>query len=116
MLFLLKLEEFAQFLTSILLFSFTDYTWWLFPVCLLLPDIGMFGFAINPKIEAFTYNLFHHKGLALLILFIGYYFDAELLFFLGLLLFGHAALDRMFGYGLKFNDSFQHTHLGKIGI
>ena len=24
-------------------------------------------------------------------------------------------LDRIFGYGLKYSDRFQHTHLGEIG-
>ncbi len=33
----------------------------------------------------------------------------------GLILYGHASLDRIFGYGLKFGNSFQHTHLGWIG-
>jgi len=27
----------------------------------------------------------------------------------------HVAVDRALGYGLKFNDDFQHTHLGWIG-
>jgi hypothetical protein len=30
-------------------------------------------------------------------------------------LFGHSAFDRMLGYGMKYTDSFQHTHLGLIG-
>ena len=32
-----------------------------------------------------------------------------------LILFGHSSLDRVFGYGLKYTDAFQHTHLGWIG-
>ncbi|WP_022923235.1 DUF4260 family protein [Serinicoccus marinus] len=27
----------------------------------------------------------------------------------------HSAVDRLLGYGLKFTDSFAHTHLGEIG-
>ena len=33
----------------------------------------------------------------------------------GILLFAHSCFDRVWGYGLKYTDSFQHTHLGKIG-
>jgi hypothetical protein len=33
----------------------------------------------------------------------------------GLIMFGHSAFDRLLGYGLKFKDSFNHTHLGHIG-
>ena len=76
------------------------------------PDIGMTGYLINSKIGAVTYNLFHHKGIALCILILGYYYSIEWIVFTGIILFGHAALDRMFGYGLKYEDSFKHTHLG----
>ncbi|MEO5584504.1 MAG: DUF4260 family protein [Flavobacteriales bacterium] len=31
------------------------------------------------------------------------------------ILYGHSCMDRVFGFGLKFGDSFQHTHLGWIG-
>jgi hypothetical protein len=29
--------------------------------------------------------------------------------------FAHIGLDRALGYGLKYADGFQHTHLGTIG-
>ena len=32
----------------------------------------------------------------------------------GIILFGHASMDRIFGYGLKFSDNFKHTHLGNL--
>jgi hypothetical protein len=32
--------------------------------------------------------------------------------FTGTLLFTHASFDRILGYGLKYFDSFKHTHLG----
>lgn len=28
---------------------------------------------------------------------------------------GHSAMDRLFGYGLKYNKGFKYTHLGEIG-
>ena len=31
------------------------------------------------------------------------------------LLFGHSSFDRVMGYGLKHEDAFQNTHLGRIG-
>jgi uncharacterized protein DUF4260 len=33
----------------------------------------------------------------------------------GTILLGHSSLDRVFGYGLKYPDAFQNTHLGVIG-
>lgn len=112
---LLKLEEMGQFLLSIILFSQLDYTWWIFPVCLLLPDLSMIGYLINPKTGAWMYNFFHHKLVAVFVLILGFWLNGPLITLTGVILFGHSAMDRIFGYGLKFNDNFQQTHLGWIG-
>lgn len=112
---LLKLEEAAQFVLAIVGFSLLDYTWWWFPALLLTPDVGMLGYLVSPKLGAFTYNLFHHKGVAIVLLIFGYFYTYPLLMLIGIILFAHASFDRIFGYGLKYSDSFHHTHLGKIG-
>ena len=112
---LIKLEEVGQFLLSIILFSQLEYAWWVFPTCLLLPDLSMIGYLINPKIGAWLYNIFHHKLIAVIVLFLGFWINNELLALTGIILLGHSAMDRIFGYGLKFNDNFKHTHLGWIG-
>ncbi len=111
----LKLEELVQFLFGIFLFTQLDYAWWWFLVLILAPDIGMLGYIINTKVGAVMYNVFHHKGLALLILIIGMYQQISYLELVGIILFSHSAMDRMLGYGLKYEDSFQNTHLGKVG-
>ena len=110
----LKLEELLQFALGIYLFSTLSYTWWWFLVLILLPDIGMLGYLINTKTGALTYNVFHHKGLAILIFLVGIYFEIEVVQLTGIILFSHAALDRVFGYGLKYADHFKNTHLGHI--
>lgn len=112
---LLKLEEIGQFLLSIILFSQLDYDWWVFPVCLLLPDLSMIGYLFSPKTGAMSYNFFHHKLVAILVLIVGLWLNNPLITLAGVILFGHSAMDRIFGYGLKFNDDFKHTHLGWIG-
>jgi len=112
---ILKLEEVGQFLLSIILFFPLDYAWWIFPLCILLPDLSMLGYLINTKVGAWLYNFFHHKFVAIAILIFGYFLDNSLIMLTGVILFGHSALDRIFGYGLKFNDNFKHTHLGWIG-
>ncbi|RIV17581.1 DUF4260 family protein [Fibrisoma montanum] len=111
----LKLEEFAQFALSIVLFSQLPYAWWWFPALILLPDISMVGYFINPRIGAIGYNLGHHKGIALLVGTIGLLTQQPVLMLAGIILFGHASMDRMMGYGLKYSDSFKHTHLGVVG-
>ncbi len=111
----LKIEELAQFILGIFLFLQLDYAWWWFLVLLLTPDLGMMGYLINPKIGAFIYNFFHNKAIAIFIGLCGFYFDNSLLILIGVILFSHAAFDRIFGYGLKYSDSFKNTHLGEIG-
>ena len=113
---LLKLEELTMFLLGIYLFGLLNYAWWWFPVLILVPDIGMLGYLMNEKIGSYTYNIFHHKGLAILIFLLGkLIFHSEILSLIGIILFSHAALDRMFGYGLKYEQGFKFTHLGSIG-
>lgn len=112
---LLKLEEFGQFLFSIILFNQLDYAWWVFPACILLPDLSMIGYAVNTKTGAWMYNFFHHKLIAITVMGVGFLLHDSLLTLAGVILFGHSSMDRMFGYGLKFEDSFQNTHLGLIG-
>ena len=112
---LLKLEELGQFILSIILFNQSEYAWWVFPICILLPDFSMLGYLINPKIGAWLYNIFHHKFIGILIFMFGTLFNNSLLSLIGIILFAHSAMDRMFGYGLKFKDNFKNTHLGWIG-
>lgn len=112
---LLKLEELGQLLLSILLFQQLDYVWWIYPACILLPDVSMLGYLFNTKIGAWTYNLFHHKLLGIAIIGLGYWLNHDLMTLSGIILFGHSAMDRVMGYGLKYTDSFQHTHLEWVG-
>ena len=111
---LIKSEELLMFLFSAFLFSQLEYPWWLYFVLILSPDIGMLGYIFNTKVGAFIYNLFHHKGISVALLAIGMYLNISWIALTGIILFGHASMDRMFGYGLKFEDSFKNTHLGKL--
>lgn len=110
----LKLEELAMFGLGVFAFNQLDFAWWWFLVLILMPDIGMIGYLINSKIGALSYNLFHHKGLAILIYFLGIYFANDVAQVVGIILFSHSALDRVFGYGLKYQSSFNDTHLGPL--
>ena len=111
----LKLEETAIFGACLFLFTFLDMNWWWFIACILLPDIGMIGYLNGNKTGAFMYNLFHHKGVALIVAAVGFSLNNNWLLFAGLILFAHSAMDRVLGYGLKYEKGFKFTHLGEIG-
>lgn len=123
---LLKLEELAQFLACLALLAMNAMPWWAYLLLAIGPDIGMLGYLVGSRTGAFTYNLLHHKGVALLVagagllgeglsLMWGWPALGHTLLMASIVLFGHSSMDRLFGYGLKFGDGFQHTHLGWIG-
>lgn len=112
---IIKLEEVGLFILGIYLFSLLNYQWWWFLVLILAPDFSMLGYAFNNKTGAFLYNVFHHKGIAVLLYLIGCYLEIEILQLVGVILFSHSSMDRMFGYGLKYEQGFKYTHLGEIG-
>ena len=109
---LLRIEEFLQFALCAYLSHQLPFVPWLYWVLFLTPDIGMLGYLINAKTGAVLYNLFHHKGIGLLMYCLGLYLANDALQFTGLLLYRHSSFDRIFGYGLKYFDNFKHTHLG----
>ena len=112
---LLKLEEFALFVFSLFLFSQLDYGWGWFALLFLAPDLSMVGYLANPRLGAWTYNGLHHKGVALALYLLGSVTAHPALMFAGTILLGHSSFDRILGYGLKHEDAFQNTHLGRIG-
>lgn len=112
---IIQLEELGMFLLSIVLFTTTGYPWWVFLIFLLVPDVSMAGYLVNTRVGAALYNMVHHKGVAILIYLVGFYKGNPLVQMIGIILFAHSSMDRLFGYGLKYAYSFKHTHLGWIG-
>jgi hypothetical protein len=112
---IIKLEEFGLFLFGIYLFSQLDYAWWWFLVLILAPDFAMIGYLFGNKSGAFFYNLFHHRGIAIGVYLLGIYFSNSLIQLTGIILFAHSSMDRIMGYGLKYETGFKFTHLGEIG-
>ncbi|WP_242155871.1 DUF4260 domain-containing protein [Aestuariivivens sediminis] len=112
---LLKIEELFMFLLGILLFGHLDFAWWWFLVLLLAPDLGMLGYIVSVKVGAILYNLLHHKGIAIGVYIVGVYVQNQWVQLVGVILFSHASMDRIFGYGLKYFTNFKHTHLGELG-
>jgi hypothetical protein len=112
---IIALEEVAMFALSIYLFSRLSFAWWVYGALILTPDLSMIGYIINTRVGARLYNFFHHKAVAIIVYIAGLYLNNEIVQLIGLILFGHSSMDRMLGYGLKYPDSFQDTHLGLVG-
>ncbi len=112
---LLKLEELAMFAIAVYGLSQFHVEWWYYLLLLVGPDASMLGYLAGNKTGAISYNLFHHKGIAIGLFAIGFIQGNTQLQIAGILLFGHSSMDRVFGYGLKLNEGFKFTHLGMIG-
>lgn len=87
---------------------------WIWLLLFFSPDISMLGYLVNAKVGAISYNIFHHKAIAIALVALGFFMKIEVVMVIGILLFAHSSFDRMMGYGLKYYSSFNDTHLGKI--
>jgi hypothetical protein len=123
--FVLKLEELAMWMGCIAVLYMLQVEWWWYVLLFIGPDISMLGYAAGNKVGAWSYNLFHHKGVALLLIGICLFtslphvafvfYDTSWFMYSGIVLFGHSSMDRFVGYGLKYENGFKFTHLGEIG-
>ena len=110
----LRLEGLVLLIATIIAFASQHQRWWLYPVLLLVPDIFMLGYLANTKVGAFLYNLGHSYLAPALVIFFSWRSESNLNLAIGIIWLGHIGWDRLFGYGLKYDSSFKHTHLGDL--
>jgi len=110
---LLHVEGLFVLMVSLYFYWSLDLSWVLFIILLLAPDLSMLGYAVNKRIGAISYNLFHTYSLPLLLLVTGYSLQAPICTAISIIWFAHIGMDRMLGYGLKYATAFTDTHLQK---
>ena len=112
----LKLEQLGLLaLFCVVYFYLYPGSWGLFLGLFFVPDIGIAAYLLTPKAGAIVYNFLHHKGVMAMVILAGLYLQDDLVTKIGLIFMAHSSFDRVFGFGLKFADHFDHTHLGWIG-
>lgn len=112
---ILLLEGFALFAACLFAYAKLGHSWWLFAALILAPDIGMIGYLRNAKLGAWLYNALHVTVLPIGIGVWGYLWPEPLAVSIALIWLAHIGMDRMLGYGLKYESAFSDTHLGRIG-
>lgn len=110
---LLRLEGAAVATLAILLYARADYSWLLFALLFLVPDLSMLGYLAGPRAGAVICNVVHTHVGPLLLAGVMLLTGGSLM--LPLIWVAHIGLDRMLCYGLKHPTAFQDTHLGRIG-
>ncbi len=73
----------------------------------------MLGYLRDTRVGAWCYNAFHTYTAPLACFAASFYFPVLLP--IAIVWGAHIAMDRALGYGLKYEDAFIHTHLGRIG-
>jgi len=112
-----RLEGLCLLIVS--LFWYIKYSrfqaWGVVVLLFLLPDLAILGYAVSKKIGAFCYNVAHSMVFPLLVLVMWLASPRPIILYATLAWFMHIGVDRAFGFGLKYDDDFKHTHLGRIG-
>jgi hypothetical protein len=110
---ILRLEALVALLALLAAYAWLHANWWIFVLVLLAPDIAMVGYLRGTRIGAWSYNAFHSYSAPIAIAVASIFLHALLP--IAIVWGAHIAMDRTLGYGLKYGDSFGHTHLGVIG-
>ena len=110
----LRLEGLVLLIATIIAFAGQHQRWWLYPALLLAPDIFMLGYLADTKVGAFFYNLGHSYFAPALMILFSWRAESKVNLAIGIIWLGHIGWDRLLGYGLKYDSSFKHTHLGDL--
>jgi Domain of unknown function (DUF4260) len=111
---LLRLEGLALFAGAIVLYAQLGQSWWMFGLLLLAPDLAAIGYLAGARAGSAAYNMAHTWSLPLLLGLASMLLGAQLGLALALIWLAHIGMDRTVGYGLKYSDSFKHTHLSEV--
>lgn len=111
---LLRLEGGVVFAAATLLYFHGDHAWWLFLLLILAPDLSMLGYLGGDRAGAAVYDAIHTYALPVPLAAIGVVADVRLLAALGLIWAAHIGVDRLLGYGLKYESGFKDTHLQRV--
>ncbi len=108
---LLRLEGAALLALALIAYAHLGGNWILFAVLLLTPDLSALGYLAGNRIGTACYNLVHITALPLALGGYGMLSGQMFLVPFALIWLSHIGMDRLLGYGLKYPDSFTHTHL-----
>jgi hypothetical protein len=111
----LRVEGATLLAGALVAFSTTHEAWWLVPLIVLAPDFLAVGYLCGTRVGARFYNVAHATPLPAIMVGLGWWRGLPVVLALGLIWLAHIGVDRLLGYGLKYNDNFQHTHLGWSG-
>ncbi len=111
---LLRLEGLAIAVGAVVLYVDGDYSWWLFLVLALAPDLAFVGYAAGPTAGAAAYNVTHNLVLPIALGCAGVLWDSDRAVAVTLVWLAHIGVDRVLGYGMKYPTASKLTGTGLI--
>jgi hypothetical protein len=112
---LLRLDGLAVAVASIATYAVIGGNWWLFAALILAPDLAFLTIPFGRRTMAMTYDVVHSYFLPILLGAAGTVASLPMLLPVALIWATHIGVDRALGYGLKYPESIETTHLGLIG-
>lgn len=112
---LLMAEGLALFAICVFAYWKLGVTWWLFAALILAPDLAMVGYLAGPRFGAHLYNAAHITVMPLVLGFAGFFVGSVVAMAAAAVWLAHIGMDRMLGFGLKYETAFGDTHLGRVG-
>ena len=111
---ILRLEGVVILICSIIILIYLKSNWILNIVVFLLIDISLLGYLSNPKLGATIFNIGHTLSLPIILLIIGILINSSISIQIGIIWVAHIGYDKMKGFGLKYPDSFDSSHLNYV--
>ena len=111
--FLLHAEGFCGLFASCgAYYVFFPHHWAIFACLFLVPDLSLLLYTKEPSaVASVIYNSTHSYVFAAVIGVLAIILKSALLGQISLVWVAHISLDRAFGYGLKYANSFKFTHI-----
>lgn len=109
----LRAEGLAALALALFLYTRGGYSWRVFAVLFLAPDLSFAGYLAGARAGAAAYNTLHS--------YVGPLVLAAVLLATSrpaavpVIWAAHIGFDRLLGYGLKYPSGFGDTHLGRVG-
>ena len=111
---MLKAENGSIATLALALYAVNDFSWIIFVLLFLLPDLAMLGYLLGNRVGAMVYNVAHIYAVPIALGALAWFFGWPAGIQLALIWVFHIAVDRVVGYGLKYGTGFKETHLDRV--
>jgi hypothetical protein len=111
---LLRFEEAALLIAAVAIYAHLHFSWLLFALLFLAPDLFMLGYLANPRLGSALYNLGHWLICPLALLAFALSQQHPTAEAIALIWIAHITFDRTVGNGFKYPTFFKDTHLQHI--